>query len=87
LILDTTLAATSSLHTLKSFLQSLHIFHGFKTVTNRSCLLTVSNTATSISSCFVCLPCLNNWHSLPFSILLLHPTMVLWQYTALLVQC
>jgi hypothetical protein len=49
---DTTLAATRLLHSIKSFLQLLHLLHGLKSnITNSSCLFSkFGNMITSISS-------------------------------------
>jgi hypothetical protein len=71
---NTTCTATRSLRSIKSFLQPLHLMHGLKSnVTNSSCsFLTFGNTVIGISSCMVCLPRHNNWHSLPLHIHL-HP--------------
>jgi hypothetical protein len=59
---STALATTTSLRSIKSFVQTLHLMHGPQcTITNSSCsLLTFGNIVTSISSCSVCPPRLNN---------------------------
>jgi hypothetical protein len=66
------LAATRSPCSIKSFLQSLQLLHCLKSdPTNSSCsFMTFGNTVNGISSCFVCPPRLNNWHSLPLQVYL-----------------
>jgi hypothetical protein len=65
-LIYTSLAATRSHRSVKSFLHLLHLLHGLKpNVTNSSCsLVTFGITVTGISSCSVCSPRLNSWHSL-----------------------
>jgi len=67
---NTSLAATRLLRSIITFLQSVHLSHGLKSiVTNSNCsFLTFWNTITGLSSYFVCPPCLKNWHSLPLYI-------------------
>jgi len=75
---------------IKGSLQTQHLLHGLQSsVTDSSCsFLTFGNIVTSISSCFACPLCLNNWHSLPPNIHL-QPAFcsVLSQYVAVSVQC
>jgi len=62
-------------HSIKSFLQSLHLLHGlkFSITDSSSSFLTYGYTVTGISSSFVCLLHLNDWHSLPLHIHLCKP--------------
>jgi hypothetical protein len=64
---STILAATRSLHSNKRSFQTLNLFLDLQSiVTYSSCsFLTFGSTVTGISSCFVCPPRLNSWHSLP----------------------